>query len=343
MRALRWIPRVAVGGVLLGAIAVTAFLFGDTGGAGAASSSREVTVRAGVNAAKDPTIAVTEFLPAKITVRAGTTVDWSWKGAIEPHSVTFLAPDQELPPPGSDLSLFGPTPPTGPYTGDALVNSGLQPIGTAKPAPFELTFPDAGKFSYYCVIHPNMVGQVNVVRRGEPDTQAEITRRGKSEQRKWVAEGIKAKRKLERDADYSRRNADGSRTWSIQMGTTTEHTDVLAFARTPKRIRAGDSVKFVNSSLAPHTATYVGEQQPITDPLSEQATNPAPGPSPQTLNQTDLFNTGELPPNAPGGPAGRPPPKSARSYTWVVPEEGTYPYYCILHTLSGMGGEIRAR
>jgi plastocyanin len=32
-----------------------------------------------------------------------------------------------------------------------------------------------------------------------------------------------------------------------------------------------------------------------------------------------------------------------RSFTIVVPEAGKFPYYCILHTLSGMGGEIRAR
>jgi plastocyanin len=331
------------GAVMLAALGAATFVLRGGESAGAVDSAREITVRAGVNAAKDPTLAVTEFLPAKVTVRTGTTVDWSWSKTIEPHSVTFLAPGQELPPPGSDVSLFGPTPPAGPYDGTAFVNSGLQPIGTAKPAPFEMTFSEPGKFSYYCVIHPNMVGKVNVVNRGETDTQAEVTRRGTAEQRRWVAEGVAAKRKLDRDADYSRRNRDGSRTWSIQMGATTDHVDILAFARTPKRIHAGDSVKFVNNSLAPHTATSVGEQPPITDPLSEQATNPAPGPSPQTLNAIDLFNTGELPPNAPGPPAGRPPPKSARSYTWVVPDEGRYSYYCILHTLSGMGGVITAR
>jgi plastocyanin len=340
MRIPRWSPRVLLGAAVIVAATAAVVLISEEA-AGAADAPRRVTVKAGVNAAKDPTIAVLEFLPAKITVRTGTTVDWNWSKTIEPHSVTFLAPDQTLPPPGSDQSLFGPTPPAGDYTGTEFVNSGLQPIGTAKPPPFGMTFAEPGKFEYFCVIHPNMIGTVNVVNRGRTDTQAKITKAGASQQKKWVAEGIEAKRRLIRDSGYVRRNADGTRTYSVQMGATTEHTDILAFARTPKKIRAGDSVKFVNSSLAPHTSTSVGEQQPITDPLSPQARMPAPGPSPQALNRTDIFNTGELPPKAPG-PDGRPPPKAARSYVWVVPEEGRYPYYCILHTLSGMGGEIRA-
>jgi plastocyanin len=190
------------------------------------------------------------------------------------------------------------------------------------------------------VIHPLMVGTINVV-SGTGDTQKQIDKRGKAEQKKWVAEGVEAKEDLERTR-FVKRNTDGSRTHTVQMGTTTEHVDVLAFAPAPTRIRAGDSVKFVNNSLAPHTATMVGEQPPITDPLSPQAETAIPGPSPQTLNATALFNTGLLPPKAPGPPDGKPPPKAVRSYTWVVPDKGTYPYYCVLHTQSGMGTEIRA-
>jgi plastocyanin len=65
----------------------------------------------------------------------------------------------------------------------------------------------------------------------------------------------------------------------------------------------------------------------------------APGKSPQTLNATDFFNTGWLPPNAPPG-AG--PPEAARSFTFTVPAAGTYAYVCILHSPSGMAGTIQA-
>ena len=62
----------------------------------------------------------------------GGPVSWqgsrvNWAGTIEPHSVTFTAPGEELPPPGSDPALFEPTPPTGPYDGTAFVFSGATP------------------------------------------------------------------------------------------------------------------------------------------------------------------------------------------------------------------------
>lgn len=332
--------RAAVGTALAGGLGVAALVLAGTSAAGAASSG--VTVRAGINDPKDPTVAVLQYLPGTITVKTGATVNFSWKGTIEPHSVTFLAPGQKLPAPGSDPGLFGATPPTGPYDGTQFVNSGLQPLGPATPPKFAVTFAKAGKFNFYCVIHPQMVGAVKVVDRGKTDSAKQVTKRGAAEQRKWVAEGEAAKKKLVKHANISTKSSDGSRTWVIQMGTSTKHTDVLAFAPTPRKIKAGDSIQFVNNSSAPHTGTFVGRQPPITNPVGPQTDDPSPGPSPQTLNSTGLFNTGLLPPNAPDSPGGSPPPRAARSYTYKVPAKGKYPFYCILHTLSGMGGVVRA-
>jgi plastocyanin len=326
-----------VGSVAL-AVIVAAGALPSAASAAGTTSSAGVKVRAGVNAPKDSTIAVLEYLPGKITVKVGTPVTWSWKGTIEPHSVTFLAPAQVLPPPGSDVSFFGPTPPTGAYDGQSFVNSGLRD-GTSKP--FTMTFAKPGKFTYYCVIHPTMIGEVNVVESGKTDSRTAVTKRGDRQAKQWIKEGTAAKQELVKKGKHakSKPNNEGTRTWSIQMGTTTEHTDILAFAPTPKKIEAGDHVKFVNNSQAPHTATFVGEQPAITNPVGPQTDDPAPGPSPQTLNRVELFNTGLVPPDA-GSP---PPPKAARTYEYVVPKRGKYPYYCILHTLSGMGGTLRVR
>jgi plastocyanin len=332
----------ALGGAAAALVVAVGMLPG-VAGAAETTDAAGVTIRAGTNAKKDPTVAVLEYLPQKVTVKVDTPVTWSWKGTIEPHSVTFLQPGQKLPPPGSDPALFAPTPPTGPYDGTTFVNSGLQPAGNAAPAPFTMTFAKTGKFQYFCVIHPNMVGQVNVVDSGRTDSAKAVKAAGAAQAKKWVKEGIAAHKKLVKTANRSTKGADGTRTWAIQMGATTKHTDVLAFAPTPKRIKAGDSIKFVNNSGAPHTGTFAGEQPPITNPVGPQTDNPSPGPSPQTLNTTDLFNTGLLPPKVPSEPGGAPPPKAARSYTYKVPDKGTYPYYCILHTLSGMAGELRVR
>src|SRR3954451_7945888 len=312
---MRWAR--ALGGVTV-AVIVGAGMLPAVAGAAETTTSGGVTIHAGVNAKKDPTVAVLEYLPSKVEVLVDTPVSGSWKGTIEPHSVTFLKPGQTLPAPGSDPTLFGPTPPTGAYDGTTFVNSGLQPSGDTAPPPFTMSFSKAGKYQYFCVIHPGMVGQVNVVDRGKTDSAKAVKAAGAKQAKKWSKEGIAAHKKLVKNANRSTKNSDGTRTWAIQMGTTKEHTDVLAFAPTPKSIKAGDSIKFVNNSRAPHTGTSAGEQEPITDPVGPQTDDPSPGPSPQTLNTTDLFNTGLVPPNAASEPGGSPPPKAVRSYTYKV-------------------------
>ena len=74
--------------------------------------------------------------------------------------------------------------------------------------------------------------------------------------------------------------------------------------------------------------------------IAPAATAQIPGPSPQTLNATGLFNSRLLPPDVPDSPGGSPPPAAVRSFTFVVPAAGNYPYYCILHATSGMSAAI---
>ena len=132
-------------------------------------------------------------------------------------------------------------------------------------------------------------------------------------------------------------NSDGTTTWTIEMGTSTAHTDVLAFTPVPAAIKAKDKVVFVNNSGAPHTASFAGKQSLPASPLDPAVDAPKPGPSPQTLNATDFINTGLLPPNAPPGSG---PPLAARSFTFTVPAAGQYNYVCLLHVSSGMAGVI---
>ena len=298
-----------------------------------------ITIRVG---AADPThtqIAVLQYMPAKATVAVGQKVRWSWDDTKEPHSVTFFPPGQSAPEPGSDTALFAPTPPTGAYDGAALVNSGLQPLGPGAVPPFEMTFAKAGTYSYQCVIHPQMQGSIVVAAGDAGETAAAVTTRGDQEKGQWLAEGNEAYGKLMAAAPVQAKNPDGSTTWKVEMGASTPHTDVLAFAPVPAAVKHGDKVTFVNNSMAPHTASFFNQTPPIMNPEDPAAQKAAPGPSPQKLNNKDLFNTGVLPPNAPPG-AG--PPEAARSFTFAVPTAGDYQYICIFHAPSGMAGMIKA-
>lgn len=300
-----------------------------------------IEVGAGINDPEDATIAVLAFLPAEISVETDTDVTWEWEGA-EPHSVTFLAPGQALPDPGSEEgdALFAPTAAdTTSYDGTAFVNTGLLPAGPGAPDPFTMSFATAGEYPYYCVIHPTMVGTVAVEEPGgDVDTPDDVAERRAEETDTYLAEGREAKEALVSADPVTTKNADGTTTWTVEMGVTTEHVDVLAFAPTPAGVNAGDTVRFVNNSLAPHTASFFGEgAEAINDPSDPRVGPPTPGPSPQDLSDVGFFNTGVLPPNAPPG-AG--PPAAVRTYEFKVPDPGTYSYVCIFHAPSEMVGEI---
>ena len=297
-----------------------------------------IALRAGLNDPQDVNIAVLMFLPQSITVPVGTTVEWRFAGP-EPHTVTFFPPGQQPPSPDQAEPFFAPTPPTGPYDGTALVNSGLLPQGPSA-ASFRVTFSKPGTYRYVCVIHPRMVGTVTVVPSGQQaDDQQQVTQRGDQELQQWLQEGRAAKQRLLSQQPRRTANPDGTTTWFVEMGTTTEHTDVLAFAPVPATLRAGDRVTFVNNSRAPHTATFLGGRS-APSPDSPEVGQVIPGPSPQVLNAQSYFNTGLLPPNAPPGNA---PPEAVRSFTFVISAAGTYPYVCILHAPSGMAGTIVAQ
>lgn len=308
--------------------------------AGTTSTSLKVpdgiVVGAGINDPGDANVAVLEFLPEKITVAVGTDVTWEWNGT-EPHSVTFV-PEGEAPPDvEKDPTAGDPVPPTGPIDGTALVSSGLLPAGPTPAEPVTSSFAKAGTYSYLCLIHPTMTGEVEVVDAGATaDTPTDVAKRRAAETDEYLAEGRAAKADLIKAEPSKEANADGSSTWTVEMGTTTEHTDVLAFAPTPVGVKAGDTVTFVNNSKAPHTATFFGTDAPkdIQSPFDPRVLAPAPGPSPQALDATGYFNSGWLPTE--------PKPLSDRSFSFTVPTAGTYSYVCVLHAPSGMTGSISA-
>lgn len=319
---------------------------GDDGGdETAAEAPARVAVLAGVNDQQDPNIAVNEFLPGAISVRAGASVEWRFLGP-EPHSVTFLAPDQQLPPldsPELEALLAPSQPVVDTYDGESLVSSGLRPLGTEQAQPFRLTFPEEGEYSYVCVIHPLMTGTVTVAGEDVPvDTQADINDRADRELAQWLDEGRAAKQRLIDTPPEEVENPDGTTAWTYQMGATTEHTEVLAFSPSAGEVQPGASVRFLNNSATPHTATFPsGGQVPAgrLDPAADTPTGPQPL---AVMPAGGPYSSGQVPPNVLPGAAqpGAGPPAEARSFTFTMPQPGSYEYVCIFHAASGMVGTI---
>ncbi len=295
------------------------------------ASARAVTVTGGLNDPRDPTVVVNEFLPSSVTVGTGTEVTWEMAGP-EPHSVTFVSSGSPTPPSlETDPSLILPTPATAPFDGTAFVNSGVVPLGK-NVVRFSMSFSKPGRYTYFCVVHPQMVGSVTVSDSRQQSAGA-VTRAGRAQRVKYLAEGEAAKAKLLAARPTPTKNADGTTTYRVTMGASTAHTEVLAFAPTPKHVRQGDHLTFVNDSGAPHTASFGGPLVPL-NPQVDEVTQPAPGPSPQSLTSDAYLNTGWLPPKTDDTP------ETQRSYTFDAPNPGTFSYVCVLHVGSGMAGVI---
>ncbi len=123
------------------------------------------------------------YILQDLTVKAGDTVRWTWKGSMTPHTVTFLggeAPIEDIifgqgadgaPKASLNPNSFYPSDPQGTYSGQGIVNSGYMGVLPQLPTTFELTFDTEGEYKYYCILHAGspddpptqaMVGKVTV-------------------------------------------------------------------------------------------------------------------------------------------------------------------------------------
>ena len=111
----------------------------------------------GATEGADPTAAGEEviavglrFMPADITVEAGTTVRWTNGEAIT-HTVTSGAWGEV----NEDSGLRGT------QTADGMFDHTLAPMGSEGDT-FEFTFDEPGEYQYYCEPHLGMFGTVTV-------------------------------------------------------------------------------------------------------------------------------------------------------------------------------------
>jgi plastocyanin len=112
------------------------------------------TVQAG---AEQGAAVVTRFFPSEISVPAGTTVTWVNEGN-DPHVVAF---GQEYGPHAPE-NFAPPTIPPGEAYTEGPAISGVFGNPPFPSTTYALRFPDPGRYSYLCPIHPGMAGVVDV-------------------------------------------------------------------------------------------------------------------------------------------------------------------------------------
>jgi plastocyanin len=120
------------------------------------SANAATTVAAGWG---DKVSAINRFSPAVTKVKVGEKVMWTASSEFEPHTITFESPFKSPEEPG----VFTPA---GVKSG-ARYTGGFAHSGLIGPKPFaadsfSLVFGKPGTYSYVCVLHPGMAGQVEV-------------------------------------------------------------------------------------------------------------------------------------------------------------------------------------
>lgn len=296
-------------------------------------------------------VTVLEFLPESVTVREGDTIRWTFPSP-EIHTVTFLGGEEPSPVivpidtgPAVQINpaVFFPAGDPAAFDGSVPLNSGALPSEEPPADTFEATFTTAGTFGYVCVIHPLMTGTVTVAAAAEEvPSQSVIDAQGEEEFQTYVAEGQAAADTLEAT---STDNPDGTKAWTMPMGITTEHTDILAFIPDSLAIGVGDTVTFMNDSEAPHTATFTsGADAPaFIQPQPQDAGPPILAINPDVAagvpateppveyNGSGYVNSGIL------GPA---PEFQTNLWTAKFTAAGTFQYVCVLHIPNGMVGTV---
>jgi plastocyanin len=310
------------GRVLLGVVALVAPLaVGATTVAPAhAAAAVDWTVLVG-NESSNMAIQGQRFLPGDITIDAGDSVTWQANSA-EVHTVTFIDG-------GKPQSAIAPLDPTdgaqitpqggSSMTGSGYYNSGmLTTAATAGPLPvppvsdYTLSFPNAGTYTYYCLVHGMaMRGVVHVqpAATAYPATQADYDADAAFLAKAIVADG-RAVQSLASSLATSHK---------VYMGPDDGIAMVMRFLHSKVVIHKGEKVRFLNtmSAGAPHTVTF--------------------GTKPAGLG---IFTPSGDPTNYKGGDlhSGIIPPQG--KFVVTFKKAGKFHYVCMLHQDMGMKGVV---
>ncbi len=258
----------------------------------------------------DRAVQVAYFFQRDVTVAEGTTVIWTF-ATSDPHSVNFA----------NGTGGSGP------------VDSGLRATGAA---PFRVTFPVAGDYTYHCDRHLVMTGVVHVRPAGTPlPSQADYDRLSTVQRAQFVAQG---RRLMAQNINPGAEQVNVAASAPVNGGAIF----VMRFLKSLTVAKVGDTVTFtVRDPIAPHTITlnldYPSEpaaQVPfgLDSPLAA-----LPGHA-TVRTIADQINSGWL--------MAKPPPtlpallKRGTVFKMTFTAPGLYNYHCEIHDMDGMTGQI---
>jgi plastocyanin len=301
-------------GLALALLAMTPLL---ASGSTAANAADNQTVSVNVGGG-EPGYSVNAFFPQDTTIHPGDTVNFKFPW-LEPHMVVV---DN-----GVDLNSAEPPADVSPFDFDGVRTYVYSGVISGPNAPdFDIKFEKAGTYKIICLIHQGMEGSVKVVDSGTVDTAATAAARGASEYAADLAALKAVAASLDKPAAVTPQ-AGGGNLFSLIAGGRTDKGDVDLFFPKSVNIKEGDSIKWTNNTITPHTVT-VGTA-PEGDPFEIPASTPA-----ATYDGTGFWNSGIIGVNPEDASQSNP------TFQMTFSKAGTYSYICLLHAPLGMTGTV---
>ncbi len=286
-----------------------------------------------------------KFLPTAITIDEGDSVTWTLGGNA--HTIFF--PANEKPPellvPGKAKGETDFNPRIFFASGRSYNGAGPFSAGVLEPGfgtSSTVTFTKAGTYTYFCMFHPGMAGQVIVQPAGRPypKTQAQYNQAGAQEARESFAAA-----RAQRDATtraVATKNTNGKTTYTLSLiGSGPQKFTVLRFVPQALTVKAGDTVTWkMDDPTEIHTVTFPsGRKTPPFEIFRPQKQPTAVVANPLALVPTggtaydgrSYYNSGIMEIITPQG---------VRSYSLTFTTPGRYQYTCIVHDPVGMRGTI---
>jgi plastocyanin len=280
-----------------------------------------------------------DFYPNSITINAGDTIAYQVASGVggDAHTVAFVPPGQQVPPPGDPKNLVptNSTSSSATIDGTKFVNSGILLGGQV----YTLHFTKAGTYRILCLFHePAMAMTVTVHAAGTayPHTQAFYTSQGSQDL--WEDLGA-AQRSV---ALYPFTNGGNTIAAGISPGLTQfppADSTVLRFINSKdttstvlakegnKTIKVGTTLTWVNeSNNEPHTVTFaLAGQDDVPNIPPDPPVNVASS-GVTSYDGSKIVNSGTI--------------LGGQKFSLKFTKAGSYFYGCLYHDNSRMTGTI---
>lgn len=266
-------------------------------------------------------IAVNLFLPDKLFIEQGDTVEWV-NPYEEPHTITYLIGDASY-----GFEEVANVASTQAFNGTQPFSSGF----IVKDAHFSVTFEKLGTYTFLCLLHPGMTVEVNVQPVGTmvpPQGANSPQNTNRIEFAIGLAKQAIAKLAVPPPAT----NEDGTKNYTILTGPGTplpqgSSVDVMKFYAPDVQIAVGDTVTWKDETFVPHTVTFIPQ-----DNLPDAIDPFVPDVSSTEYDGSTYVNSGIL--------SAVPEFGNVTSFSLTFTKAGTYQYICLLHADQGMVGQI---